>query len=418
MSKENNPQNQKEQLPPDDFDDEINLLDLLQVILNRKKMIFLITVCAIIYSVIMCLLLPKEYTATARILPPNESSSGMSGLLSQAGGVLGGLAGGFISGKSTSDLYVGILKSRTVADGLIDKFNLKELYETKYMADVYKKLAVQTSISISQKDQIISVSVEDHDPEHAADMANAYVHMLDRMNRTLNITAGQRKRSFLENRLHKVKQDLINAETSLKEFQEKYKLVAIKEQTSAVIQGAARIKGEIIMAETELEVLKQFGTERQNEAVMLKSKIVELRKQLTRLEGGLSDKVISKQTHEDNQSPDLFIPLSKMPALGMQLIRLIREAKVQEKLFELITTQYELAKIEEAKDINTIQILDIATPPDRKSGPKRRLIVMLYTVVAFFMAVFLAFFMEYIERIKTEDKERYQQIKQGLKFWK
>ena len=418
MSKENNPQNQKEQLPPDDFDDEINLLDLLQVILNRKKMIFLITVCAILLSVIVSLLLPKKYTATARILPPQESGSGISGLLSQAGGMLGGLAGSFISGKSTSDLYVGILKSRTVADALIDKFDLKNLYEQKYMEDVYKNLAKRTDISVSRKDQIISISVEEKDPQQAAEMANTYVQMLDKINRTVNITEGHRKRVFLENRLKKVHKDLSKAEIELKEFQEKYKLIAIEEQAKVSIEGAAKLKGEIIAAQIELEVLKQFGTERQNEAVMLKSKIAELQNQLTKIETGRVDKNLHKNGQAANENSSLFIPFDEFPALGLQLMRLMREAKIQEKVFELMTTQYELAKIEEAKDVNTIQVLDEAVPPDKKSSPKRSLIVILSTFMAFFMAVFLAFFMEFIERIKTEDKERYQQIKQGLKFWK
>ncbi len=233
-------------------------------------MILLITVCAIVLSVIVSLLFPKKYTATARILPPQESGSGISGLLSQAGGMLGGLAGGFVSGKSTSDLYVGILKSRTIADALIDKFDLKNLYEQKYMEDVYKKLTKCTDITVSRKDQIISISVEEKDPQQAAEMANTYVQMLDKINRTVNITEGHRKRVFLENRLKKVHKDLSKAEIELKEFQEKYKLIAIEEQAKVSIEGAAKLKGEIIAAQTELEVFKQFGTERQNEAVMLK----------------------------------------------------------------------------------------------------------------------------------------------------
>lgn len=418
MSQVNNPQNKKNQLPQDDFNDEINLLDLLQVILNRKKIILLITVCAIVLSVIVSLLLPKKYTATARILPPSESSSGISGLLSQVGGGLGGLAGSFISGKSTSDLYVGILKSRTVADAIIAKFDLKNLYEQKYMEDVYKNLSKITSISVSRKDQIISISVEERDPKQAAEMANTYVQMLDQINRTVNITEGHRKRVFLENRLKKVHRDLSKAEVELKEFQEKYKLIAIEEQAKVAIEGAAKLKGEIVASQTELEVLKQFGTEKQNEAVMLKSKIAELQNQLTKIETGGVDKNLHKDDQTTNGNSSLFIPFDEFPTLGLQLTRLMRETKIQEKVFELMTTQFELAKIEEAKDVNTIQVLDEAVPPDKKSSPKRSLIVILSTFMAFFMAVFLVFFMEYIERIKTEDKERYQQIKQGLKFWK
>lgn len=404
--------------PENEFDDEINLLDLLQVILKRKKIIAQIVGGAIVLSVIASLLLPKMYTATARVLPPSESGSSISSLLSQAGGAFAGLAGGLISGKTTAELYRGILESRTVADALVERFNLKERYDKKYLADVYKELAKRADISVSRKDEIISVSIEDRDPQLAADMANFYVEMLDKMNRTVNINEGQRKRIFLEDRLKKVQEDLEKAETALKEFQETYKVVAIEEQAKVAIEGAARIKGEIIMSQTELEVLKQFGTERQNEAIMLKSRIDELQNQLERIEKGTRRKESSDPPQISGADTDFYIPFDELPALGMQLLRLMREAKIQEKVFELMTTQYELAKIEEAKDVNTIQVLDRAVAPDKKSSPKRSLIVVLSTFMAFFAAIFMAFIMEYIDRLKTEDPERYQQIKEGLRVRK
>jgi len=424
--------NQNPQIHFDDHENEINLLDLFQVVLKRKKMIAQIVAGAIVLSVVVSLLLPKMFTATARILPPQEASGGVSALLSQTGGMLGGLAGGLIGGGSSSDLYVGILQNRSIADNLIDKFDLHELYGRKYREDIYKKLAKLTSISVSRKDQIISVAVEDREPRRAADMANAYVQMLDKINRTVNITAGHRKRVFLENRLKTVKEDLAKAETALKEFQEEHKIVALEEQAKAAIEGAAKIKGEIITTETELEVLKQFGTERQNEAVMLKSKITELQRQLDKIETGIPGNNPLKSTNPGKENSNLFIPFNKMPALGLELMRLMREAKIQEKVFELMTTQFEMAKIEEAKDVNTIQVLDEAVAPDKKSKPKRRLIVMLSTFMAFFAAVFTAFAIEFIERVQIEDpersrqfKEHYRQIKEYclqakkyLMFWK
>jgi uncharacterized protein involved in exopolysaccharide biosynthesis len=398
--------------------DEINLVDLFTVLFKRKKMIFLIVFLAIVLSVTISLLLPKMYTATARILPPQESKTGLSGLLSQAGGMLGDLAGGLISGKSGPELYVGILKSRTVADMLIKEFDLKKVYKKEFLEKTYEKLAKRSEIQVSTDTQVISVSVEDRDPQRAADMANLYVDALDRINRKVNITEGQRKRAFLETRLKKVKEDLVEAELVLKEFQEKYKVVSIDEQAKVAIEGAARIKGEIIAAQTELQVLRQFGTERQNEAIMLKSKIRELKNQLARIESGSIGTASLKKNKPVKDDSDFYIPFDELPALGMQLIRLMREAKIQEEVFKLITTQYELAKIEEAKDVDTIQILDRAAPPDYKSSPKRAIIVILSTIVAFFLAVFLAFLAEYIHRLKTEDQERYQQLVRSIKFRK
>ena len=403
---------------PEYIEDEINLIDYFLVLLKHKRMIFYIVFAAVILSVVVSLLLPRMYTATARVLPPKEPDSGLSTLLTQSGGPLGSLAGSFMKGKTTSDLYVGMLKSRTVADVLIKEFNLKELYKKKYLEDVYKHLAKRINIRVSRKDQIISVAVEDKDPRRAADMANTYLDALDRINRTVNITEGQRKRIFLEKRLQEAKKDLFRAEIGLKEFQEKYKLVSIKEQAKVAIEGAAKIKGEIVVAETELEVLKQFGTERQNEAVMLKSKIAELQNQLAKIESGNPGTNVLKEHGMVEGGSNFYIPFNELPALGMQLGRLIREAKIQEKVFELLTSQYEVAQIEEAKDVNTIQILDRAVPSDKKSSPKRSLIVILSTVVALFLSIFLAFFVEYFQRLKIEDKERYQQLVNSTKLRK
>jgi uncharacterized protein involved in exopolysaccharide biosynthesis len=403
---------------PEYIEDEINLIDYFLVLLKHKWMIFWIVALASIFSVVVSLLMPKMYTATARVLPPKEPDSGLSALLTQSGGPLGGLAGSFVSGKTTSDLYVGMLKSRTVADVLIKEFNLKELYKKKYTEDVYRHLAKRINIKVSRKDEIISVSVEDKDPNRAADMANTHLDALDRINRTVNITEGQRKRIFLEKRLKEAKDDLSRAEIALKEFQEKYGLVSIEEQAKVAIEGAAKIKGEIIVAQTELEVLKQFGTERQNEAVMLKSKITELQNQLKKIESSNPGIPMLKKHKMMEGESNFYIPFNELPALGMQLSRLMREAKIQEKVFELVTSQYEMAQIEEAKDVNTIQVLDRAVPPDKKTSPKRALIVILSAVVAFFLSLFLAFFVEYIQRLKIEDKERYQQLVKSTKLRK
>ena len=179
---------QIDQTSQNDFmEDEINLIDYLLVTLKRKKMIFCIVFAAAVLSTGVSFLLPEMYTATARVLPPQESDTDLAALLSQSDGLLGGLAGGFMRGKTTSDLFVGILKSRTTADILIKKFNLKELYNKRYLEDVYKCIAERTDIRVSRKDQIISIAVEDRDPTRAADMANTYLDALDHINRTVNI---------------------------------------------------------------------------------------------------------------------------------------------------------------------------------------------------------------------------------------
>lgn len=410
--------NRENNMPATDLDNGFGLIDYFLVILKRKIMVFWIVASTIIVSTAVSLMMPKMYTATARIFPPLESGSSVSVLLSQAGGGLGSLANRIVGSKTPSELYAGILQSRTIADNLIETFDLKKIYEIKYLADAYQKLANRTYINVSRKDQIVSVSVEDRDPQRAADMANAYVQLLDQINRNVNVTEGHRKRIFLENRLNKAKEDLTKSESILKDFQEKYKLVAIEEQARVTIEAAAKLKAEIITAQTELKVLKQFGTEKQNEAVMLKSKINELLRQLDKIERGSLKKDSLSNNKTIKENTNFYIPFNQLPSLGMEWVRLIREAKIQEKIFELLTNQYELAKIEEAKDLNTIQVLDQAVSPDKKSSPMRTRFVITATFVSFFLSVILAFLLQYLDHLKAEESKRFQELVDNIKFRK
>lgn len=378
---------------------DINLSDYLNVILNYRKFIGYIVGATFILSIIVSLLLPKMYVATARVLPPQENNNGIVSLLSGTeNSPLSGLASSLVGSQTPAALYVGIMKSRSVADALIIKFNLKELYGKKYVEDVYAKLSDRSNIKITKQDQIINVSVKDRDPQRAAEMANAYVEMLDQINRKLNITQGKRKRLFLEGRLKEVRADLEKAEIELKAFQEKYHLVAIEEQAKVAIEGAAEIKGQIIAAQTELEVLKQFGTEKQIEAVMLKTKIEELQKQLLAIEQGKKPASNELIESEPGKVSNFYIPFDDLPRLGLQMMRLMREAKIQEKLFELITSQYEMAQIEEAKDVDTIQVLDLAVPPEKKVSPKRIRIVLVLTTLSFIGTILSIFIWRYHQR--------------------
>jgi len=402
-------------------ENEINLLDLFLVPLKHKKIIFLITIAAGIVSIIYSLLVTPVYRATTSILPPVSGGAIPPSLINNiSSGPFTSLANTLIDADPPSKLYIGILESRTVADGLIEKFDLKERYKTKTMAATYSGLKSVSQFNHDRKNQIVSISVEDKDPKLAAQMANYYVEMLDTVNRNVNVTEGQRKRIFIEERLIKVENDLKAAEDALMEFQEKYKLVSIDQQAKIAIEGAARLKSEIILAETELEVLKKFGTERQNEAIILMAKIEELEKQLSRIEKGgrLTLPVGKNGESADDEGSNFYIPFDEIPTLGLQLARLMREAKIQEKVFELMITHFEMAKLEEAKNVNTIQILDEAVPPDQRSEPKRGRIVLLSLIAAFFLSVLFAFFLELVNRIKTQDPERYEQIKHYLTLWK
>lgn len=387
-----------------DRDKEDNIFAYIGVIFKHRKMIGYIVGVTFVLSFMLSFIMPNIYEATARVLPPIENNNGIAALLSMNNELLNSVGGHLIGGQTTASQYVGIMRSRTVTEILDKKFDLRKRYDLDYLEDVAEKLDKRTSIVVSKKNKIIRISVRDRDPSTAADMANEYVAALDRINRKLSSTQGRRKRIFLEERLKEVRNNLEQSELTLKSFQEKYNIVAIDEQAKTAIEGAARIKGEIISAKTELEVFKQFGTEKQVEALMLKAEIEELENQLMIIEGGSSPSKNNSSSKNINLGSNYHIPFDMLPNIGMQLIRLTREMKIQEKLFELLTAQYEMAQIEEAKDVDTIQILDNAIPPERKHSPKISLIILSSTIVSVLIAVLLSFILEYYYASKyTED---------------
>ena len=402
---ENNQQKPNIVEPTSVADDEINLLEYLLVIAKNWRMIAKITAVAFVLSCGAALLLPNIYTATTRLMPPNESKGGLSAML----GGMGDLAAlaGISSGGGSGDLYVGMLNSRTVADAIIDRFQLMDVYEQKFRNTMYVKLNSLVSISLGKKDGIITVNVEDEEPKRAADIANAYVEELKRLNLALNLSSSGRQRLFLEKRLTVVKSDLMRAEEALRVFQKGSNAFKLDDQAKATIEAIARLKGEIASKEVELGVSRSFQTEQNPEVKILREALNGLNAQLRRLE----------QSPEGSRvSGDIFIATSNVADVGLQYVRVMREFKVQETLYELLTKQYELAKIEESKDTSTIQVLDAAVVPDKKSKPKRSLIVLAVTFVAGFMAVLFAFIREYGGRMSADDRLLWSEIKTWMKL--
>ena len=386
-------------------DDEINLLEYLLVIVKHKKMIFLTCLLTFILTCGITLLMPNIYTSTARILPSQNDKGGFSSMLGGMGG-LAALAGVSVGGGS-GELYAGMLKSRSIADVIIDKFNLMDVYEQEYRVKTYEALNNAVSISVGKDDGIISVTVEDEDPERAAAMANTYVEELQKLNVKLNLSNAGRERLFLEKRLDLVKADLLAAEEALKEFQEKNQAIRLDAQASAIIEAIAQMKGELASKEVELGVLLSSQTDQNPQVIALREGIAQIKEQIARLERSPDGKKVSD---------DIFMATSDVPELGVQYARLLREFKVQETLHELLTRQYEVAKINEARNSSTIQVLDRAVPADRKSKPKRSIIVLLVTFFIGFSTILWIFLKYRIENIDDEQKELVNEAISLLKF--
>jgi uncharacterized protein involved in exopolysaccharide biosynthesis len=386
-------------------EDELNLLDLLLVLVKNKWLILGPCAATFVLTCVITLLQPNIYTARARILPPQQEKSGLSGM-SGGMGDLAALAGLRVGG-SPGELYVGMLKSRTIADAIIERFDLMRVYDEDSRTRMYRTLDGLISVSLGKADGIIAISVDDEDPQRAADMANAYVEELKTLNVRINLSTVGRERQFLEERLAVVSQDLTQAEYNLKHFQEEHKAIRLDEQTKGLIEAISRLKGEQASREVELGVLLSYQTEQNPQVRALRESISQIREQIRRLEQTPGGKQVSG---------DSYFVTSEIPELGLQLARLMRDYKVQETLFELLTTQYEMAKINEAKNTSTLQVLDEAVPPDRKSKPKRALIVLLATFAVGFVSVLAAFVREFGRNMSDEDRQRWEQIKVGLRL--
>src|SRR3990170_1202679 len=374
-------------------DDEINLLDYWRVIVKRKVLIGGIVFVAIVASVIYSLILPPIFASSTTIFPPQQESSSMaSGIMSQLGGGLGGLAGGFLGISTPVDTWLAILKSETIKEAIINRFGLMKVFEAKNMEDARNTLNGMVKVSKS-KEGFISVTVEDKDPKMAATLANAYVEELDKINKGIMTTSGRRMRVFVEKRLAEAKVELTKAEEAIKVFQETNRAVKIDDQSRAVIDAIGSVKGLLMAKEVELQTFLSYATPYNPQAEILKTHVEELKERLRELEEG-------KRIPANPASKDIFIPTAKMPDLALQYARLLRDTKVQQTLYELLTQQYEMARIQEAKDTPTVQVLDMAQVPEMRSAPKRRQIVMLFTITAAFFGVIAAFFMEYLERVK------------------
>lgn len=295
---------------------------------------------------------------------------------------------------------MGILKSRSVADAVIKKLDLQKELETKTPDETRTKLQNVVKIQAG-KDGIITVAADSRNPQLAARLANTFVDELGKKSVELNLTKAGTERIFLEKRLDVVKADLKKAEEALRGFQEKNRAFKVDDQATATIEGAAKLKAEIVSKEVQLASLRSYQTNENPEVKAVEAALARLRGQLGALTGG-------------GRSNDLMLSAGAMPTLGLEYVRLMREVKTQEAIFEQLTKQYEVAKLGEAKDSSSIQVLDEAVAPQKKSKPKRSLIVILSTVTALFLGIFIAFIQEYAQKMSDEDRTRWNEIRESL----
>lgn len=380
---------------------KVSFLDYLEVIVKWRRFIVRNVMIITVIAIIVSLVLTPKYTSTATILPPNPEQSAMLGLL--AGALPGGLASisgmsSFLPGFATpSDLYAAILKSGTIKGEIIRKYDLKTEFKCRKMSDTYDRLEQITQIAVTPEG-IIKVSVTYKNKQLATDIANSYFEELDKFNTETTMTLGKKFRIFVENRLAENIDSLGQAEENFRKFQEKNRTVALDIEIQAAIATIAQLKSQIIALEVQKGAWSAAGRVDNPFLSNINQKLRALRRQLTEIERG------SKEQDDKGFGAGFSVPFTQLPSVALEYARLLRDVKVQEAIYELLTQQYEQAKIMELKDTPTIQMLDEAKPPDRRSFPRRSVIVLLVFFAAIAVNILLVFSIEHINEEKKNEK--------------
>jgi uncharacterized protein involved in exopolysaccharide biosynthesis len=358
--------------------DGIDLLDLLMTVAREKNVILRATVAAIVLSAGIALLLPGVYTARTVILPPQEDRSGLNamaiGALAELSGGGSGLGAAF-GLTNPSDIYIGILKSRSVADALIQRFDLKEQYESDTLVAAREALAKQVSIS-SDTDGLISIVFDDEDAKRAADIANAYVEELERLTRHIAITEASQRRLFIERQIVQTQEKLAQAENSLKRTQEQTGVIDLDNQGKAIIEAVAELRAQAAAREVQIAGMQSFATAANPDLIRVRQELAGLKSQIGRLE---HDSVVG--------NGDIMVATGRMPEAGLEYLRKLRDMKYQQAVYEMLAKQYEIARVDEARNSVVIQVVDPAIALDEESGPRRFMIVLSATVITLILVV-------------------------------
>jgi len=370
---------------PDTQGSEINFLSFAIVLAKHKNLILGVPLLMAVVVAGISLLMPNTFTATTRILPPQQNASMASALLNQIGGALGGLVGGAAGIKSPSDLYVGMLKSRSIADNLIAKFDLVKIYDKKLMSDARKALERRTAITAG-KDGIITLEVDDRDPARAAEIANAYIDELMRLTTVLAVTEASQRRLFFERQLVKAKNNLVQAEVSARQALAGG-VVKVDDQGRAMVETTARLRAQIAIKEVQIGAMSSFANDHNPDLQRAKQELEALKREAEKMEGAGSAKSVEIQSAEVKKT-------------GIDSLGLLRDVKYYETVYEMLAKQYEVAKIDESKDSSLVQVIDKAVEPDRKSKPTRSVMVILTMLISGMFATVLAFVLEAVEAAK------------------
>jgi tyrosine-protein kinase Etk/Wzc len=379
-------------------DTEFNLWKLLELVARRIKFILVFVLGITAVSVIVSLLLPRWYQATALILPPKEESAklGWAGTLEEMISLTSGLPLPIMA--TPTDIYARILGSRTLAERVIDENDLREYYDTYSMEDLVEKIKKRARFRVTPEG-LLEISYMDKSAEKAAELANSFVEELDEMNREIVTTRARLTREFIEKRLSEVSDELDSARGELQQFQDQYKAVDLDRQTQLAIESAVGLKVDLATNEIEINVKEKTLSPTHPDVVNLKRRVEEIKKQINSLEFGGSI------------SSYLNLPISEVPSLKIKYAELTSRLKVSETLYKILSEQYEQAKIHEKMNTPTISIIDRAYPPELAVKPQKRIIVIVTFAISLILAVFIALLLDYLENLKKTSPEDYERAR-------
>jgi uncharacterized protein involved in exopolysaccharide biosynthesis len=363
------------------------------VLWDHRRLLARVAAIALILSLVTAFVLPKQYESTARIMPPDSSGGGSAIFAALAGRVLGGgssglssLAGSLLGARNTSALFVDLLRSGTITGHLIDRFQLQHVYHKRYRVDTAKRLARRTSISDDKKSGVISITVEDTDPRRARDLAQGYLNELNLLLNRTSTSSAHQERIFIEGRLKGVEAELERAQQELSVFSSTHTTLDIKEQTRAMVDAGAKLQAELIVGQSELDSLRQIYGSSNIRVRAAQARVADLQHELEKMSGSSAplppdsdEGSNSSTTSTGSQNGELYPSLRQLPRLAVPFADLYRRVKVEETVFELLTQQYEIARIEEAKDVPVVSVIDAPGIPEKKSWPPRLLLTLLLT---------------------------------------
>jgi len=373
-----------------------HVLDLFIILAKRRRFILWFTLGVTILATITVFIIPARYTAETIVLPPSQNSSS-SALMSQLGGssALASAAGAGLGIKNPGDMYVSLFRGRTVEDAVIRRFGLMDRYREKRMSETRKAFDDRSSVVLGVKDGLIRITVTDRDPKVAADIANGYVEEFRKLSENLAITEASQRRIFFQQQLLEANEGLATAEEAMKHTEQSTGVLQIDSQAKALIESAAALRAQVAAKEVQLAAMRSYATEDNPQMVLEERQLTALKGQLAKLSGS-----------DDTSTSDIILPRGNIPQAGMEYVRKLRDEKYYETIVELIAKQFEMAKLDEARQGAIVQVADVALPPDKKSFPKRAITIALALVLGFFAACGWCIFADGFQRLQNNPAER------------